>query len=130
MIGKLANRFRLVGKKVLVAAADTFRAAAEEQLDIWAKRAGADIVRRDRADAASVVYEAIEKAKAENYDVVLVDTAGRLQNKFRYQILARIKQDMEEDTINYMDSIIKKIEEQPLARQVKIFFEINPASLS
>lgn len=92
LIGKLANRFRLVGKKVLVAAADTFRAAAEEQLDIWAKRAGADIVRRDRADAASVVYEAIEKAKVENYDVVLVDTAGRLQNKFNLiEELSKIK---------------------------------------
>ncbi|MBR4419230.1 MAG: primosomal protein N', partial [Clostridia bacterium] len=55
---------------------------------------------------------------------------GRLQNKFRYQILARIKEDKVEETINYMDDVIKKIEQQPLARQVKIFFEINPSSLS
>lgn len=82
LIGKLANRFKMQGKKVLVAAGDTFRAAAEEQLDIWSKRAGADIVRNDGADAASVVFDAIKKAKNENYDVVLVDTAGRLQNKF------------------------------------------------
>ena len=82
LIGKLAYKFKNSGKKVLIAAGDTFRAAAEEQLDIWSKRAGADIVRRDKADPASVVYEAIEKAKAENYDVILVDTAGRLQNKF------------------------------------------------
>ena len=92
LIGKLANRFRIMGKRVLVAAGDTFRAAAEEQLDIWSKRAGADIVRRDKADAASVVYEAIEKAKNENYDVILVDTAGRLQNKFNLmEELSKIK---------------------------------------
>ena len=82
LIGKLAYKFKQQGKKVLIAAGDTFRAAAEEQLDIWSKRAGASIVRRDKADPASVVYEAIEKAKSENYDVILVDTAGRLQNKF------------------------------------------------
>ena len=82
LIGKLAYKFKNEGKRVLIAAGDTFRAAAEEQLDIWSKRAGADIVRRDKADPASDVYEAIEKASKENYDVILVDTAGRLQNKF------------------------------------------------
>ena len=92
LIGKLAYKFREEGKRVLVAAADTFRAAAEEQLDIWSKRAGADIVRRDKADPASVVYEAIQKAKNENYDVILVDTAGRLQNKFNLmEELSKIK---------------------------------------
>ena len=82
LIAKMAYRFRQEGKKVLVAAGDTFRAAAEEQLNIWSERAGADIVRKDKADPASVVYEAIQKARSENYDVILVDTAGRLQNKF------------------------------------------------
>ena len=92
LIGKLANRFKQQGKKVLVAAGDTFRAAAEEQLDIWSKRAGADIVRNDGADPASVVFDAIKKAKNENYDVVLIDTAGRLQNKFNLmQELSKIK---------------------------------------
>lgn len=92
LIGKLANRFKLQGKKVLVAAGDTFRAAAEEQLDIWSQRAGADIVRNDGADPASVVFDAIKKAKNENYDVVLIDTAGRLQNKFNLmQELSKIK---------------------------------------
>ena len=82
LIGKLAYKFKNQGKKVLIAAGDTFRAAAEEQLDIWSKRAGAEIVRRDKADPASVVFEAIEKARKEQFDIILVDTAGRLQNKF------------------------------------------------
>ena len=82
LIAKMAYQFKQQGKKVLVAAGDTFRAAAEEQLNIWSERAGADIVRRDKADPASVVYEAVQKARTENYDVILIDTAGRLQNKF------------------------------------------------
>ena len=92
LIGKLAYKFKQEGKRVLIAAGDTFRAAAEEQLDIWSKRAGADIVRRDKADPASVVYEAIQKAKNDGYDVILVDTAGRLQNKFNLmEELSKIK---------------------------------------
>ena len=92
LIGKLAYQFRQSGKKVLVAAADTFRAAAEEQLNIWSERAGADIVRKDKGDPAAVVYEAIEKAKNENNDILLVDTAGRLQNKFNLmEELSKIK---------------------------------------
>lgn len=92
LIGKLAYRFKTENKKVLIAAGDTFRAAAEEQLDIWSKRAGAEIVRRDKADPASVVFEAIQKARSENYDVILVDTAGRLQNKFNLmEELSKIK---------------------------------------
>jgi len=92
LIAKLAYKFKQEGKKVLIAAGDTFRAAAEEQLNIWSERAGADIVRRDKADPASVVYEAIQKAKKENYDVILVDTAGRLQNKFNLmEELSKIK---------------------------------------
>ena len=92
LIGKLAYKFRKEGKKVLIAAGDTFRAAAEEQLDIWSKRAGADIVRKDKIDPAAVVYEAIQKAKSEKYDIILVDTAGRLQNKFNLmEELSKIK---------------------------------------
>ena len=92
LIGKMAYRFKEQGKRVLIAAGDTFRAAAEEQVDIWSKRSGADIVRRDKADPASVVYEAIQKARNETYDVILVDTAGRLQNKFNLmEELSKIK---------------------------------------
>lgn len=92
LIGKLAHRFKLQGKKVLVAAGDTFRAAAEEQLNIWSERAGAQIIRNDGADPASVVFDAIKKAKSGNFDVVLVDTAGRLQNKFNLmQELQKVK---------------------------------------
>ena len=81
-IGKMANRLAKDGKKVVVAAADTFRAAAVEQLEIWAKRAGADIVKRDEGvDPASVVYDAIKKTKENVADVLIVDTAGRLHNK-------------------------------------------------
>ncbi len=98
LIAKLANNFRLSGKKVLVAAGDTFRAAAEEQLDIWAKRAQVDIYRKDGIDSAAVVFDAIKKAQNENYDILLIDTAGRLHNK---------KNLMEE--LNKIKSIIDKL---------------------
>ena len=81
-IGKIANRLSKDGKKVVVAAADTFRAAAVEQLEIWAKRSNADIVKRgEGVDPASVVYDAIKTTREENADVLIVDTAGRLHNK-------------------------------------------------
>lgn len=81
-IGKLCWRFRQEGKKVLMAAGDTFRAAAETQLEIWSQRAGVDIVRlEDKADPGAVVFKAIEKARKENYDCLVIDTAGRLHNK-------------------------------------------------
>lgn len=81
-IGKIANRISQDGKKVVVAAADTFRAAAVEQLEIWAKRAGADIVKREEGvDPASVVYDAIKITREKEADVLIVDTAGRLHNK-------------------------------------------------
>lgn len=81
-IGKLANLFKLQGKSVIVAAADTFRAAASEQLEVWASRAGVRIVKHeDGSDPAAVVFDALAAAKAKKTDVVLVDTAGRLHNK-------------------------------------------------
>ena len=81
-IGKIANRLAKDGKKIVVAAADTFRAAAVEQLEIWAKRAGAGIVKKEEGvDPASVVFDAIKQTKEMNADVLIVDTAGRLHNK-------------------------------------------------
>lgn len=82
LIGKLAHRFKKEGNKVLLVAGDTFRAAAEEQLDIWSKRANVDILREDKAPSAALVFKALDKAKDENYNVVIIDSAGRLQNKF------------------------------------------------
>ena len=81
-IGKLAYKFAREGKKVMLVAADTFRAAAIEQLEVWANRAGVEITKKhEGADPASVVYEGIERAMGEGYDLVLIDTAGRLHTK-------------------------------------------------
>ncbi|MBK9143779.1 MAG: signal recognition particle-docking protein FtsY [Candidatus Melainabacteria bacterium] len=81
-IGKLCWRFKKEGKRVLMAAGDTFRAAAESQLEIWSQRAGVDIVRlEDGSDPGAVVFKAIARAREENYDCLVIDTAGRLHNK-------------------------------------------------
>jgi fused signal recognition particle receptor len=81
-LGKIATDLTRQGAKVLVVAGDTFRAAAVEQLAVWAERAGADFMSRPTgSDAAGLAYDALERARAENYDVLLIDTAGRLQNK-------------------------------------------------
>ena len=82
-IGKLAHQLKADGRSVLLGAGDTFRAAAGEQLEVWAERAGCEIVRSDKdgADPSSVVFDAVESANARNADVVLADTAGRLQTK-------------------------------------------------
>lgn len=81
-IGKLANMYKKQGKKVLIAAADTFRAAAAEQLEIWSERVGTDIIRhQEGADPSAVLFDAARAAKARGTDVLICDTAGRLQNK-------------------------------------------------
>lgn len=81
-IGKLANRFKLQGKKVLLAAADTFRAGATDQLVEWSRRSGVEIVvGKEKSDPASVVFDAVKRAQIEQFDILLIDTAGRLQNK-------------------------------------------------
>jgi fused signal recognition particle receptor len=80
-IGKIANNLKKQGKKVLMVAADTFRAGAVEQLIEWGNRIGTEVVYKENADPSSVIYDGLEKAVKENYDVVLIDTAGRLQNK-------------------------------------------------
>ena len=104
LIGKLANKFKKAGNKVLMVAGDTFRAAAEEQLDIWSKRANVDILREDKADSASLAFRAIDLARKENYNVVIIDSAGRLQNKFNLvEELKKIK-----------NVILKKLDEANL----------------
>ena len=80
-IGKLAAQLKAEGKKVLLCAGDTFRAAAADQLEIWANRAGVDIIRQHGADPGAVLFDALQAAKARHVDVVLCDTAGRLHNK-------------------------------------------------
>ena len=80
-IGKMASMFIKKGKKVMLVAGDTFRAGAIEQIEEWGDRIGADVVKSDSKDPSAVMYDALDKAKKENYDIVLIDTAGRLQNK-------------------------------------------------
>lgn len=101
-IAKIANMFIKKGKKVLIAAADTFRAGAVNQLEVWANRINADIVKpiKEGADPSSVVYQSLTKAKAENYDLLIIDTAGRLQNKVNLM-----------NELNKMYGIIKKFQE-------------------
>ena len=135
LIGKLAYKFKQEGKRVLIAAADTFRAAAEEQVDIWSKRSGADIVRRDKADPASVVYEAIQKGINENYNVILVDTAGRLQNKFNLmEELSKIKGVIDKNAPEALKECILVIDAntgQNGLQQAKIFKEcVNLTSVA
>ena len=112
-IGKIANRLKKDGKKVVVAAADTFRAAAVEQLEIWANRVGCDIVKREEGvDPASVVYDAIKITKEKNADVLICDTAGRLHNKkYLMDELIKIKKvidkelpDSSEDVLMVLDA--------------------------
>ena len=80
-IGKIANKLKKEGKKVLLVAGDTFRAGAVEQIIEWGKKTDCEVVYKDTQDASSVIYDGLSKARDENYDVVLIDTAGRLQNK-------------------------------------------------
>lgn len=127
-IGKIANKLRKEGKKVLVVAADTFRAAAVEQLEIWTNRANVDIVKKDEgADPASVVFDAVKKAKQESYDVVICDTAGRLHNKkYLMDELAKINRvidkelpDASKETLLVLDATTG----QNAISQVKVFKE-------
>ncbi len=101
-IAKLASSLKAQGKKVLLAAGDTFRAGAVMQLDIWAKRTGVDIVTKpDGADPSSVMYDAVTKAMNENYDVLLCDTAGRLQTKVNLMAeLSKMKRVLETNCPN------------------------------
>ena len=130
-IGKIANSLKSKGKKVVVAAADTFRAAAVEQLEIWANRAGVDIVKRtEGADPASVVYDAIQITKQKKADVLICDTAGRLHNK-KYlmdellkigKVIERELPEATKETLMVIDATTG----QNAIMQVKAFKEVVP----
>lgn len=125
-IGKIANRLRKDGKKVVIAAADTFRAAAVEQLEIWGQRSGAEIIKRkEGSDPASVVYDAIKRTKETDSDVLIVDTAGRLHNKqYLMDELRKIKKVINKEMEQYSQEILLVIDGttgQNAISQVKAF---------
>ncbi len=114
-LGKIAADLTGKGARVMIAAGDTFRAAAREQLKVWAERAGADFEsRRDGADAAGLAFDAYTKARAEGYDVVLIDTAGRLQNKSALmdellkivRVLKKVDPEAPHDTLLVLDATV------------------------
>ncbi|KPN79666.1 Signal recognition particle receptor FtsY [Apilactobacillus kunkeei] len=132
-IGKMANMYKQQGKKVLLAAADTFRAGAIQQLDEWAKRDGVDVVKKpEQSDPSAVVYEAVHKAKDENYDILFVDTAGRLQNKVNLmnelakmkKVLTREIPDAPHEVLLVLDSTTG----QNALNQAKLFKETTNVS--
>ena len=127
-IGKIANRLKKDGKKVVVAAADTFRAAAVEQLEIWANRAGCDIVKRQEGvDPASVVYEAIQITKQTDADVLICDTAGRLHNKkYLMDELVKIKRVIDKELPEASEEVLMVLDAttgQNAISQVQAFKE-------
>ena len=127
-IGKIANNLVKQGKKVVVAAADTFRAAAVEQLEIWAKRSGSIIVKKDEgSDPASVVYDAIRKTNEINADVLIIDTAGRLHNKkYLMDELFKIKKVIDKEMPEYSQEVLLVLDAetgQNAIEQVKAFKE-------
>jgi len=130
-IGKIANNLRKSGKKVVVAAADTFRAAAVEQLEIWANRAGVDIVKKaEGVDPASVVYDAIKITKEKNADVLICDTAGRLHTKkYLMDELLKIGRVIEKELPEASKETLMVIDAttgQNAILQVKSFKEVVP----
>ena len=127
-IGKIANNLVKDGKRVVIAAADTFRAAAVEQLEIWSQRSGSQIVKKDEgADPASVVFEAIKKTKESNSDVLFVDTAGRLHNKkYLMDELFKIKRVIEKEMPDASKEVLLVLDAetgQNAISQVKAFKE-------
>lgn len=130
-IGKIANRLKQDGKKIVIAAADTFRAAAVEQLEIWSKRSGCDIVKKEEgADPASVVYEAIKITKQTNADVLICDTAGRLHNKkYLMDELAKIQKVIDKELPDCSKEVLIVLDAttgQNAISQVKAFKETTP----
>lgn len=132
-IGKLCYQFKNEGKKVIVAAADTFRAAAIDQLEVWTERAGVDIVKHaEGSDPGAVVYDALEAAKARNCDVVIIDTAGRLHNKKNLMDeLAKINRIIDTKAGDCSREVLLVLDAttgQNAVNQAKLFSETAPIS--
>jgi fused signal recognition particle receptor len=128
-IGKLASKFKQEGKKVMIAAADTFRAAAVEQIQVWGERAGIPVVTGAfQADPASVAFQALEKAKAENVDVLFIDTAGRLQNKANLmaelQKIIKVLKKIDESAPHHVLQVLDATTGQNALSQVSTFKEM------
>ena len=132
-IAKLANRYKNLGKKILMVAGDTFRTGAKEQLQIWADRVGVPLVSgKDNQDPASVVFDGVKQAKLGNYDLVIVDTAGRLQNKINLMNeLAKINRVIEKELPNSIKEsllIIDATTGQNGVRQARSFYDVTSLS--
>ena len=132
-IGKLASALKQSGDKVMIAAGDTFRAAAVEQLQIWGERAGVPVISQENgSDAASLAFQALEKAKADNVDVLLIDTAGRLHNKSNLmdelkkivRVIKKLDPSAPHETLLTLDATIG----QNAINQVKVFGEMANVS--
>ena len=128
-IGKLASQFKNQGKKVMIAAADTFRAAAVEQMQIWGERSGIPVVTGAfQADPASVAFNAYERAKAENVDILFIDTAGRLQNKLNLmaelQKIIKVLKKIDESAPHHVLQVLDATTGQNALSQVAAFKEM------
>lgn len=128
-IGKLANQFKKDGKRVMMAAGDTFRAAAIDQLEIWGDRCGVEVIKqREGADPAAVAYDAVQAAKSRNMDVVIVDTAGRLHNKVNLmEELRKVKRVIEREIPGAPHEVLLVLDAttgQNALQQAKLFQEV------
>ncbi|MFI5264711.1 MAG: signal recognition particle-docking protein FtsY, partial [Candidatus Kapaibacterium sp.] len=130
-IGKLAYNYRNAGKKVVIGAADTFRAAANSQLEVWAQRAGVDIIQQHHgADPSAVAYDTIQSAISKNADVVLIDTAGRLHNKTHLMAeldkMTRVMRKLSADTPHEVLLALDATTGQNALQQAKEFTKVAP----
>ena len=128
-IGKLANRFKKDGKRVIMAAGDTFRAAAIDQLEVWGERSGVEVIKhREGSDPAAVAYDAVQAAKSRNVDVVIVDTAGRLHNKVNLmEELRKVKRVIEREIPGAPHEVLLVLDAttgQNALQQAKLFQEV------
>lgn len=127
VIGKIANKLKNDGKKVLIGACDTFRAGAVEQLENWARSSGVDLVKaeKDGADPSSVAYQSLNKAKNDNYDVLLLDTAGRMQNNANLmqelEKIARVLKKLDNKGLDEAILVLDATTGQNSKKQVEIF---------